>query len=167
MKIRSDFVTNSSSSSFILSFKDEASILSTLESQFPRNIEPGWSYGPGYLQQVLDDIADEANRYTKDEIEFLLPSEVHYPIWSQFICQLMDQLNISYTDARNYVDTDEGKAMLNTKCTKEIKSIMDAIGDDQIIVMIDHGDNGDGEDGVLEKDILPHLPCTKASFSHH
>ena len=43
MKIRSDYVTNSSSSSFILSFKDEESVYNTLKEQFPKYIENGWS----------------------------------------------------------------------------------------------------------------------------
>ena len=45
MKIRNDFVTNSSSSSFILSFKDEESVRKTLKEQFPDYIKLGWSAG--------------------------------------------------------------------------------------------------------------------------
>lgn len=167
MKLRNDFVTNSSSSSFILSFKDEESILSTLESQFPEDIEPSWSCESGYLQQLLDDITDEKNRYTKDEIECLLFSELHCQLKCECICQLMDELNLSYIDAKNRVDTDYAKTVLNTKCANEVKSTIDKIGNDEIIVMIEHGDGGHGEDGVLEHDILPRLLCTRASFSHH
>ena len=72
MKIRRDYVTNSSSSSFILSFADEDSIYDTLKEQFPKDIEPGWSAGEdGYLSDLLNRISDE-KRLTQEDIEEII-----------------------------------------------------------------------------------------------
>lgn len=66
MKIRRDYVTNSSSSSFILSFADEDSIYDTLKEQFPKDIESGWSAGEyGYLSDLLNRISDEKDSRRK------------------------------------------------------------------------------------------------------
>ena len=82
MKIRNDFVTNSSSSSFILSFKDEESVRKTLKEQFPDYIKLGWSAGEkGYLSQLLDEI-DEADRLTNENIKEIVEDESWQIRWS-------------------------------------------------------------------------------------
>lgn len=134
MKIRSDYVTNSSSSSFILSFKDEDSIYDTLKEQFPKNIKSSWSAGEqGYFDQLLDEIR-ESRRLTKDNVQDIAEYEYYYD--------------------------KEG-------CEKAISKIMDKIGDNKVIVEVEHGDGGEGEDGILEYEILPNLDCTVVRFSHH
>lgn len=164
MKIRSDYVTNSSSSSFILSFKNEDSIYDTLKEQFPTNIKTGWSYGDsGYLCQLLNEI-EEANRLTHDDVKEI----IEYENWN-IRCELEEILekNMSYLEISNFFETDEGQKMIDDAYKEKIDRIMKDIGEDQVIVEIDHGDSGDGEDGVLENEILPNLECTRAIFSHH
>lgn len=81
MKIRADHVTNSSSSSFILSFKDESSIYETLKDQFPKDIETGWSCGDnGYLGQLLSEI-EEADRLTENDIKEIVEDESWFIRW--------------------------------------------------------------------------------------
>lgn len=80
MKIRRDYVTNSSSSSFILSFKDEDSIYDTLKEQFPKDIESGWSAGKyGYLPDLLNRISDE-KRLTQEDIKEIIEDEERWTI---------------------------------------------------------------------------------------
>lgn len=90
MKIRSDYVTNSSSSSFILSFKNEESVLKTLEEQFPKNVKPGWSAGEeGYLNQLIFERFESFRRrvgklLTKSsicELSKLLPKRILGLMW--------------------------------------------------------------------------------------
>ena len=44
---------------------------------------------------------------------------------------------------------------------------MKKIGDDHVSVQVEYGDGGEGEDGIMEHEILPNLDCTIARFSHH
>lgn len=165
MKIRSDFVTNSSSSSFLLTFKDNSSIYNTLKEQFP-TVENGWSAGEnGYLDQLYDEIIN-AQYLSKEEIEALVMSESWDVEWN-LEKDLMREKGMSYRETNDYIRSEEGQKILNKLCKEKINRIFEAIGDNEIVVEVEHGDNGEGEDGVLEQDILPYLNCTVASFSHH
>lgn len=165
MKVRSDFITNSSSSSFLLSFKDENSIYETLKEQFPV-VQNDWSAGEnGYLEQLFDEIKN-AHRLSRDEIKALVKSESFNIEWN-FVKALIRKKNMTYEEAWDYIKTDEGQQVLADKCEEEINSILIVIGNDEVVVEVKHGDGGEGEDGVLEHDILPYLNCTVASFSHH
>ena len=136
MKIRSDYVTNSSSSSFILSFKDEESIYNTLKEQFPENIENRWSAGDkGYFQQLLDDIKES--------------------------CRL------SKNDVREIIEIEDEGWPWGESCDDKVNKAMQKIGGDKVIVQVEHGDEGEGEDGMLEHEILPSLDCTVIRFFHH
>lgn len=166
MKIRTDYVTNSSSSSFILSFKDEESIYSTLKEQFPTDIEAGWSYGDkGYFHQLLDEI-EYADRLTENDIKRIIEEE-NWSIRWEIEEKLSHEKNMSYSESRDYFKTEEGQKMLDDACKEEIDKIMRAIGDDKVVVEVEHGDGGEGEDGILEHEILPALDCMKIRFSHH
>lgn len=166
MKVRRDFVTNSSSSSFLLTFKDSSSIYNTLKKQFPPVVENGWSAGEnGYLAQLYDEIIN-AQCLSKEEIESLVISE-NWEIEWNLEKYLMREKGMSYRETNDYIRSEEGQKILNKLCKEKINRIFEAIGDNEIVVEVEHGDSGEGEDGVLENDILPYLNCTVASFSHH
>jgi hypothetical protein len=166
MKIRSDFVTNSSSSSFILSFKDEDSIYKTLKEQFPTDIENGWSAGEfGYLHQLLNDI-ENADRLTKEDLVEIILDESWHIRW-EIEERLKRREHMSREEVSDYFNTDEGKKVLERAYQEQIDKVMSIIGDNKVIVQVEHGDGGDGEDGVLEHEILPSLDCTAKRFSHH
>lgn len=167
MKIRTDYVTNSSSSSFILSFKDEKSIKKTLEEQIPKDIESGWSAGEdGYLSQLLSEIG-KADRLTNDDIKKLVEYEKKWDIRWELRNTLEAKKRMSRSEANDYLDSSEGQKMINEMLSEKIKDVMDKIGTDKVVVQVEHGDGGEGEDGVLENEILPNLDCTVTSFSHH
>lgn len=165
MKIRSDYVTNSSSSSFILSFKDEESVYNTLKEQFPKYIENGWSAGENwYLCQLLNEI-EEADRLTENNIKEIVDDESWDVRWD--IEDELERKGMSYSEVRDFLKTTEGEKMIADACKEKFEKIMNKIGNNKVIVQVEHGDGGEGEDGVLEHEILPNLDCTAVRFSHH
>lgn len=165
MKYRMDYVTNSSSSSFILSFNDEKSIYNTLKKQFPKNIENGWSAGEnGYLYQLLNEI-EEANRLTENNIKEIVDNESWHVYWD--IKYMLKGKGMSEAEARDFLKTAEGEKMIADAKKEKFEKIMNKIGDNKVIVQVEHGDGGEGEDGMLEHEILPNLDCTVIRFSHH
>ena len=111
MKIRRDYVTNSSSSSFILSFADEDSIYDTLKEQFPKDIEPGWSAGEdGYLPDLLNRISDEKRLTAKD-----IKDIVKYEDWT-IKWELREKFErvkgMSYLEAWDFFNSPEGEKLI-------------------------------------------------------
>lgn len=167
MKIRRDYVTNSSSSSFILSFADEDSIYDTLKEQFPKDIESGWSAGEeGYLPDLLNRISDE-KRLTQEDIKEIVVDNNRWAIRWNLREKYEREKGMSYLEAREFFDSPEGEKLIKEECGKIVEEIMNEIGDDHVIVQVEYGDGGMGEDGVMEHEILPNLDCTIARFSHH
>lgn len=165
MKIRTDYVTNSSSSSFILSFKDEDSIYDTLKEQFPKDIESGWSAGEeGYFEQLWNEIKD-ADRLAQEDIETIVKDE-SYAYWDM-IETLEISMNMTYSEAKEFLKTPDGQKRFSDVLGSQIEGVMNKIGDDKVVVQVEHGDGGEGEDGMLEHEILPNLGCTVVRFSHH
>lgn len=165
MKLRIDFITNSSSSSFILSFKNEESIYRILKEQFPENIEPGCSAGDeGYLNQLLNDVFN-AERLSREDVVEMIRDEDWIIRWK--LRRELEIKGMSYNEIEELFKSPEGEKMVNEACEKEIERVMKKIGDDEVIVEIIHGDGGNGEDGMLEHEILPNMECTVTRFSHH
>lgn len=74
---------------------------------------------------------------------------------------------MSYSEVIDFLKTAEGEKLVTDSYKKKFESIMNKIGDDKVIVQVEQGDGGDGEDGMLEQEILPNLDCTVVRFSHH
>lgn len=152
MKIRSDFVTNSSSSSFILGFKNRSEIKEILEKEIP-----------DYYSAHREELLEEINNSSCNKEEVLL--EYKEDIYFKCIWELREELGRWYSHSE--MEQPWFKEKLQNKINQKVSELKKDLEDKEVIVLVEHGDGGEGEDGILENEILPHLSCTLVSISHH
>jgi hypothetical protein len=156
MKIRNDYVTNSSSSSFILAFKDEDSIAKTLAD----------NNTGGKFERIYADIMN-TGRYNRNRIIEIFRDEVYWEAKWELRKQLETKRKMTYGQALDFTKTEEFEKMLNEEIEKRTKEFIQKLDDKSVVVMIDYGSGGDGFDEDLEFEIVPNLDCCLAIFNHH
>ena len=110
MKIRNDFVTNSSSSSFIIAYNDESKLLSDLH-KFAKENENVWDLSQ--YQAVVFDILK--NRLSYDEAISKVRQFAKDDCWIKFAINIPSK----YKNQSEWVRTQE----YNDLCTKYIDSV--------------------------------------------
>lgn len=152
MKYRNDFVTNSSSSSFIVSFKNKAD----MQEQFNKMAQ---KY-PMYANIVFQDINRTKQTYTETlkKMEERLEWESYYHIRYEMP---------EYADKKydyKWIDSKEFKKAQKKYIKEKLDEFKSSVNHRGIFAMVTYSDHTDSE---LEHYIMPNMPFTMKTFSNH
>lgn len=152
MKYRSDFVTNSSSSSFIVAFKNKAD----MEEQFKKMCK---DY-PHYANVVFQDIENHRVPYSVilKDIEERLGWESRYYI--RFEMPEYEHKRYDY----DWIKSDEFKKVQKKYIKAELEKFKNSVNHRGIFAKVTYSDHDNGE---LEHYIMPKMPFTIKTFSNH
>lgn len=171
MKVRQDFVTNSSSSSFILAFDSKEDGAEKISAMAKR-------YGSDYVMQLLHDFM-EATPIQKEMFESAVINDVRDDAelltdygegswWSSDKPTFQKRWREAHPNSEyiDYYDSAERELEVDRRTKEILSKIKEDIGDKEYMVELEYEDHTD-VGSALEHDILPEQEFTVRRFNHH
>lgn len=171
MKIRNDFVTNSSSSSFILAFDNKEDGYKEIAAMTSR-------YGSDYVFTLLNDFDnepaipyDDLFKTVESDLESDAYTEIcygHGSWWSNDKDTFKKRWEDAHPNAKysDFYDSEEFKAEKERVIKRLFDELIEKIGSRHYLVELEYEDHSIiGSE--LEHEILPYCDFTIRRFSHH
>jgi hypothetical protein len=151
MKIRNDFVTNSSSSSFIVVFKDEEAAKNSHTNMIERGLQKE------FADVIYKDILNEKRSYEETIDELLEGVDVYCEFFAKYPGH-------SYN---RFWETVEYRQLQQEASERILARFKEKVPESSYIAIIEYGDEDGSFYSALEHDIMPELDFVYARISHH